>query len=160
MNRHVEDTVLREFLAGAVSEDVAVEVALHIDACPTCTARADALDPFLAALSSLPDPVPPPDLVEAVLVKAEVAPARASWFEIGVGAGLLGVAAVLAAMFGDPVAAASRIGRAVEALSFVGSNIALAGPVSVAILAIATITLAALSQQARTDGPAFERRTP
>ena len=165
MNRHIEDTVLREFLAGTVSEEAAVELALHLDACPTCMARADVLDPFLASLSALPEPVPPADLLDRVLARADVAPAheiapvRASWFEIGLGAALLCVAAGMAALFGDPVAAASRIGRLVETLSFVGSNIALAGPVSVAILTVATLTLAALSLEARTDGPAFERRT-
>lgn len=162
MTRHVEDTVLRSFLAGDVDDETAVQVALHLDACVACTSRVDALDPFLASLSALPDPVPPPDLVQAVLarVEAEAAPALVSRFEIGVGAALLTLAAGLAAAFGDPVAAASRIGRIVESLSFVGAQVALAGPVSVAILGIATLVLAALSQQARTEGPLFERRTP
>jgi len=162
MTRHVEDTVLQAFLAGNVSEDTAVEVALHLDECPACTSRVDALDPFLASLAALPDPVPPIDLLPAVLarVEAEAAPAPVSRFEIALGALLLTGAAGLAALFGDPLAAASRIGRLVETLSFVGSKIALAGPVSVAVLAVATLTLAALSQQARSDEPLFERRTP
>src|SRR6188768_4324948 len=111
MTRHVEDIVLRSFVAGDVDEGTAIEVALHLDECPACTSRVDALDPLLASLSALPDPVPPLDLVQAVLAQVEAAeaPARASRLEILVGALLLTGAAGLAALFGDPVAAASRL---------------------------------------------------
>jgi anti-sigma factor RsiW len=64
---HIDDALLARFSSGELSEPEAAALALHLDDCPRCAARALMDDPLQAAFASLDDPATPPDLVPAVL---------------------------------------------------------------------------------------------
>lgn len=158
MNGHLPEDLLRRFAEGDLDETSAVEAALHLDACATCTAHVESIDPFVAAFETLPDPVPPPTLVDDVLA-AWQRPARSASLEIALGGGLLAAAGALVFAFGDPVAAAVRVGVVLDALGIAASKVALTGGPSLIAMSIAFVAVAGMSAAvARISPPALERR--
>lgn len=89
---HPDDALLHAFLAGEVDEPTAVGLALHLDDCPRCAARAAALDPLSAAFVA-PTPPPPPGLGAAARAAA-ASPGRPGP-ELALGLTLLSLAAGL-----------------------------------------------------------------
>ncbi len=144
MSTHLDEPTLQRFIACASSEEEAVSVALHLDDCPACTARLEALDPLFEALAALPEPKPPPDLVAAVL-RAAAAPERAPTAELFVGGGLLLAAAVVVVGFGKPLAALTQVGVALQALGLLLAKAPAAGPLVLFITLLSALTLAALA---------------
>lgn len=104
MNEHLQDALLLEFIEGQLDERSAVEVALHIDACPLCANRAVILDPLSSAFAAVQDPSPPPELAERMrevvtLAHQEPTLTTGPWL----GFGMLVVAAVLLLSAGEPI---------------------------------------------------------
>lgn len=105
---HPSDDDLRRFAAGEVGEHLAVHLAEHLDACPTCVARVEAADPILRSALSGAGPLPvPPDLVPGLLARIVPTPPEPArevhWHLVMAGVGLIGLAG-LAALLGDPTA--------------------------------------------------------
>ncbi len=144
-DNHVPDDLLMAFVDGDVSEHVAVHLAEHLDACPSCATRAATLEPLHIALAHVPDPVAP-DLTAAVLaVVAEPEPAPR--VEVTVGLGLLAAAGILAFYMGDPVGAAVQITIVGQALAQAAAEIN-AAVVSSTLAVLAITSTAALSGMA------------
>lgn len=146
MSGHVPDPVLRAFALGEIAEEEAVGVALHLDACARCAARAEAADPLAQAFASAPSPAIPNELVRAaVAAAARPEGARA---ELAIGAAMLAAAAVLAASIADPAAVAARVAVLGRAWLTVGAQLGYAiGPLAlgaaVCCVAAAVLTVAA-----------------
>ncbi|MEQ1501722.1 MAG: zf-HC2 domain-containing protein [Myxococcota bacterium] len=153
MSQHVPEDLLQAFVDGEVSEQIAVHVAEHLDACPACATRATGLEPLAAAFASVRDPAPPPALAAAILAKLDE-PERLPVAEIGVGAGLLAVASLLAFGMASPLSLLAELGvllNASEAVvrgvstalwtSYVGSIHTALAATTVATLAGALLTL-------------------
>lgn len=94
---HPDDALLHAFLAGEVDDAAAVTLALHLDDCPRCAARAAALDPLAAAFVA-PAPPPPPGLGAAARAAAAT-PGRPGP-ELALGLTLLSLAAGLLLLAG------------------------------------------------------------
>jgi anti-sigma factor RsiW len=141
---HVPEDLLRSFVEGNVDEKTAIEVAEHIDRCPACSCRADAIEPLAAAFAAVADPVPPPELVQRVLDEVEK-PEAVPTFEIGVGLALLAAAAVVFVLTGNPVAFAVKAGVLVDTLSTIGTKFALVGNASLFALSLSTVAATAIS---------------
>lgn len=123
MSEHVPDDLLSAFVDGDVSEQLAVHIAEHLDACPACNARAVGLDPLAPAFAAVEDPLVPDDLVSAILEEA-ARPDPAPVLEVGLGAGLLVAAAALVVVFGNPLAMAADLGLVMHALAGLGRGLA------------------------------------
>lgn len=173
IDAHVPDELLQAFVMGDVDDSVAIQVAEHIDSCPSCNTRAATAEPLAVAFAAVADPRPPTLLVEAVLRASalptpELALARVAEdghgpaVEIGVGLALLLLAIVLTGLGGDdPVrfaVDASRwmhgIERAVAAVGAPASAVWLGG--------VALVGLGALAAGSMDRGGwvRFDRRTP
>ncbi len=105
MNNHLPEDVLLRFVEGDLDEAEAVEVALHIDDCPLCAARAMEAEPLAAAFASIDDPPLPDGFEQAVLAAVDApttAPAglRIPWL----GVALILSAVVLMVVGGEPTA--------------------------------------------------------
>ncbi len=124
MSAHVSKELLREFVLGEVSEQTAVQVALHIDACPACSAVAVSLEPLAAAFAAVEDPELPPGFFAAVLEEA-ARPAATPMLEVAVGAALLFASVVIVALFGSPVAMAADFGVVMHALAGLGRGLSI-----------------------------------
>ena len=72
---HPADDALQAFALGDVEPGAAVPIALHIDDCPRCAARAAGFDPLATALAADLDPELPDGLVAAILA-ADPGPVR------------------------------------------------------------------------------------
>lgn len=147
MSHHLTDDVVRAFLDGLLDEDAAITAALHLDACATCTARIDQLDPFAATFAAMPQVTAPPDLAAAVLREARE-PEPQTRVDLLVGFGLLSVAAVLVLFLGEPVNAVVRAGLLFDALGTAASKLAVAAHASQLAMVVTVATLAALSAAA------------
>lgn len=106
--RHVPDDVLHRFLAGELDDAACVSVAHHLDGCPSCAGRAARADPLHVSLTEeAAPPVLPPDLAQELRALSEAPPATTE----GPGpvpallAALLGAAALLVAVWGEPLGA-------------------------------------------------------
>lgn len=147
---HVPDDLLQAFVDCEVDEQLAVHVAEHLDDCPACATRAAVLEPLGAAFAAADDPFVPDDLVQSVLAELRspapvVVAARSPLLEIGVGSGLIVMAASLVLLFGQPIQAAIRVGLALDALGTVASKVPLAGMVPMLLLAFTFFVLATTS---------------
>lgn len=131
MSAHVPDDILHDFISGEVDEQVAIHVALHLDACPRCATRAAHLEPLAQAFAAVDDPLVPDSLVEDVLhvVQAEDR-RRLPALELAIGAALLAVAAVLVALGSDPV---SLVADSIGTLPRLGTVLTLASTSLVAL---------------------------
>jgi anti-sigma factor RsiW len=151
MTGHLTEAQLHGFTAGTLGEHEAVLVALHLDQCPMCAARAVDLDPLAPAFAASADPAVPTDLAACILAAVDgpgaesAAQTGALNPEVAAGAGLLVGAALLTLLFGDPVGWATRAVVVVEATSQAGRALAVVWPTS--ILAT-TAVLCALSAAA------------
>ena len=96
MSQHVPEDLLQDFVDGEVGEQLAVHIAEHIDACPSCATRAAGLEPLAAAFAAVRDPVPPPTLVASILARLDE-PDRVPIPEIGIGVSLLLAAGLIVA---------------------------------------------------------------
>jgi len=94
---HPDDPSLQAFLAGSVDESAAVLLALHLDDCPRCAARAAALDPLAAAFVA---PVPPAPRGLAASARAAAAEPVRPGPELALGLTLLSLAAGLLVLAG------------------------------------------------------------
>jgi hypothetical protein len=152
MNEHIPEALLESFVEGVLGDDAAVDVALHLDACPSCAARAAGLEPLALAFAVTPDPVVPSGLVAAALAAAsEPAPVAvrvAPNAEIAIGGGMLTAAATMLALLGDPLALASQVGLWAGATNALGRALllglptpALALPLTVLVGASGTMML-------------------
>ncbi len=65
--QHPPEALLQRFVDGDLGEQHAVSVALHIDDCPECAARAVAMDPLSAVFAATSDPVIPADLTHGIM---------------------------------------------------------------------------------------------
>lgn len=163
MSQHVPEDLLSAFVDGDMGEQLAVHIAEHLDACPSCGARATGLEPLAAAFASVDDPIPPDDLAEAVL--AIVAqPERAPRMEIALGAGMLLVAGGLVVTFGNPLGMAVEVGVLVHALGTLGRGLSSAFGSSSFLLSLSTLMAAlgcyATMRMAAAMPAAVERRYP
>jgi hypothetical protein len=142
VSHHIAEPQLRGFVAGTLREDLAADIAEHLDDCASCSRRAEALDPLAAVFATVRDPKPPPDLVARILVRLE-RPERPPAREVAIGVGLLAGAVGLALASGSPLAIAAEVGVFVDALTSLGRGLA-TGLASFPV-AVALATLAALA---------------
>ncbi|MEC8424317.1 MAG: hypothetical protein VX000_11105, partial [Myxococcota bacterium] len=108
---HPPDSLLEAFMSGTLGDGdspEAVRIALHLDACPACSARSAALDPMARGFASMDGPAVPEGLVDAV-ARAALAPDATPTSmmlthaaELAVAAGLLLAATGLFVAFGSP----------------------------------------------------------
>jgi len=141
VSQHIGETQLRGFVAGTLREDLAVEIAEHLDECAACSSRASVLDPLSAVFATVRDPRPPADLVAKILVRLE-RPDRVPVREIAIGAALLASAVGVAVASGSPTAMAAEVGVLVDAFTSLGRGLAM-GLASFPV-AVSLATLAAL----------------
>jgi hypothetical protein len=141
VSQHIGDTQLRAFVAGTLREDLAVEIAEHVDDCSSCSSRASALDPLSAVFATVRDPRPPPDLVAKILVRVERSD-RVPTREVAIGIALLAAAVGVAFASGSPAALAAEVGVLVDAFVSLGRGLA-TGLASFPV-AVSLVTLAAL----------------
>ena len=141
-NQHVPEDLLQAFVEGEVGEQLAVHIAGHLDECPSCATRAAGLEPLAAAFAAVSDPVPPADLAARVLARADE-PERLPLAEIGVGAGLLLVAALLLLGIDSPLSLAADAGVALSVVTAVGRTVSAA--LGSFQFVVAVSTLAALA---------------
>tara|TARA_B100000530_G_C15737516_1_gene400310 strand:- start:125 stop:586 length:462 start_codon:yes stop_codon:yes gene_type:complete len=92
MNGHVTDELLQAFADGDVGNELAVQIAEHLDECVLCQTKARDLDPLTAHFASCDDP-PIPEALESEIV-ATLGASPADTFVPGVL--LLGVASLVA----------------------------------------------------------------
>ncbi len=131
-------------------EAEAVRIALHLDDCPACAARAAAAEPLAHVFASDDAPAVPADLVAAVLVAVDApeAPREAPRFrhtaEVAVASSLLVAAFALLVLLGAPGELLVGGLALVGALAATGASLAasMASPVATATF-IAGVGLAA-----------------
>lgn len=111
---HFAEARLRAFALGELDEREAVEIALHIDGCGRCAARAAVLEPLAAAFASVDDPELPAGLVADVLAAAPTR--RGLGPEPAIAAGLLALAFLLLVAGHAPTGLLVDLARTLEAL--------------------------------------------
>ncbi|MCB9685692.1 MAG: zf-HC2 domain-containing protein [Alphaproteobacteria bacterium] len=146
MSQHVPEDLLQAFVDGDVGEQLAIHIAEHVDACPSCATRAAGLEPLAAAFAAVTDPVPPPELVARVLAAAPVEePERLPTQEIAIGALLLAGATLLLIGLDGPLAMAADLGVALNAAIALTRSLTIAVSSFQLTLGVATVaTLGAL----------------
>lgn len=63
---HISEELLQAFTDGDIGTELGVQIALHLDDCPRCHARARTLDPLTAHFASCDDAPVPEDLFQAI----------------------------------------------------------------------------------------------
>jgi anti-sigma factor RsiW len=129
MSKHVPEQVLREFVEGDVSEELAVHIAEHLDTCQACGARAARLEPLASAFAAVEDPPIPDGLVAAIREHVEAGSPSASpspALELSLGVSLLVCAVALMVAFGNPLAVAVDLSLVMHALSGLGRGLTFA----------------------------------
>ena len=116
MNPHIPDDLLQDFVFGEVGEQVATHIAEHLDECPQCLNHAAGIEPLSVVFALLDDPIPPPDLADAVLAEFRVGE-RTPITEVLVAMALLGSATGVAGILGSPLAFTKDFAVALSALS-------------------------------------------
>ena len=165
--RHVDDERLVAFVNGTLADDAAALVALHLDDCPACAARAATEEPLAVAFASVDDPVVPRGIAaEAVRLAATAPPRRVRWLEgllaaprevaaqrsafpaeLVVGSMLIAAATALAWLGGEPTSAGlrfARVGRVawdVAQTAGAGVPVALVLPLAVVVGFLAIVLL-------------------
>lgn len=150
MSEHIPEARLQAFVACELDTEQAVSVAMHLDECPMCSARAAAAEPLAAAFARVADPEVPDDLALCVLEAARQ-PEPFPWTEVAIGGSLLAAAALLAVFGGDPVGGLVRLGVLADAASTGLAKVALPLQTTVLLMIAATLT---------TLGFAATRRAP
>ena len=67
MSTHLTPTLLDRFTGCTLDEELAVEVAEHLDDCPSCANKAELADPLASVLASVEPPPLPEGLVGDIL---------------------------------------------------------------------------------------------
>ena len=115
MSRHLTEALLQRFVEGTLKTPVAEEVALHIDACASCSNKAISMDPLGSIFATIEDPVVPEGFAERLAATVEATPTpRPEWIA-GFGVALLAAAALLLFVLGEPTALVSSAGTALFA---------------------------------------------
>lgn len=155
MSQHVPEDLLGSFVDGDVGEQLAVHIAEHLDECPACATRATGLEPLAAAFASVDDPLPPADLVQAVMQQVSE-PERVPVLEIALGAAMLVSAALLTTTLGNPLGMAIELGVVLHAMASMARALAagIAGSSLVMILTTA-VTVAGCLVTLRLANPDF-----
>lgn len=107
---HVPDALLASFVRGALPDDEATTVALHIDDCGACQARATNAEPLAQAFASVDEPALPPDLVAGVLAQVDAGGRRLGTIVPAAGLGLAAAAVLVLLLVGDPSSLLSGVG--------------------------------------------------
>lgn len=121
MNKpHVPEPLLQRFALGDLDEAAAVEVALHLDSCASCSTRAAALEPLALVFACSDDPPIPDGIAAEVLAaaarpSANTASARPGPEPVLAGVLLTGAALALLAT-GSPASLLVRIATGARAL--------------------------------------------
>jgi len=140
MSHHVPENLLSAFVDGDVGEQLAIHIAEHLDECPSCSTRAAGVEPLAAAFAAVPDPVPPEDLVDAVLAAyASQEQPRIPVQEVLVGGGMLAAAAAIVALAGDPLGMAIEAGRSLHIFSSLASALAIGAQSFSVVLTLTTL---------------------
>ena len=153
MSTHVPDDLLSDFSQGEVDEQLAVHIALHLDSCPACATRAASMNPLASAFASIPDPVMPAGLTAAILEQATL-PSQEPFTELIIGGALMGVAAALVVLFGDPLGSMLHFGAATKAFSGIADHLLVSLASTNLIVSVITLMLASIWATARTSLPA------
>ena len=96
---HISDDLLRVFVDGDIGNELGIQIALHLDDCARCHARARELDPLTAHFASCDDPPVPDELFQAISASRQQHPTDV----VVPAVGLLALAEVLAFMVnGNP----------------------------------------------------------
>jgi anti-sigma factor RsiW len=115
MSRHLTDSLLDRFVAGSLESPVAQEVALHIDACASCSNRAIGLDPLGTTFATIDDPPIPEALAARLRAAVDATPTMRPEWIAGFGVALLAAAALLLVVLGEPATLVSSAGTALFA---------------------------------------------
>lgn len=149
---HPPDELLRAFVDEALDEAAAVQLAVHLDDCPQCQRRLQAVDSLGAMLATGAEPQPPPELVHQALRVARQGqgPGRVNPLVPALGSGMAVAAAVVFVLAGRPGALFSDLG----ALASAGLAIADAVELPLAMVtpvwaALAVLAFAAAAMTAR-----------
>ncbi|MCK6506387.1 zf-HC2 domain-containing protein, partial [Myxococcota bacterium] len=147
---HVPEAMLTRFLAGELDDEAAGQVGLHLDDCPHCRGRVEAVDPLTRLLASAPVPEVPPALARAVVARARRPDAASDTTTPVVVVGLAAAAIAVFALAGAPgelLSSLASLGSAAAALArAVELPVAFVTPVW---LAAAVLTFAAAAVTAR-----------
>jgi anti-sigma factor RsiW len=102
---HVHDDLLRRFVDGALDDEVAASVAIHLDACSRCATRAATLEPLALAFAAVDDPIVPADLPHNILAAIHAPPVPlvepTLGAELALALALAAAAALLVVVTGD-----------------------------------------------------------
>ncbi len=116
---HVPQALLQRFVDGRLPDAVAIDVALHIDDCPACAARATAAEPLAQALASIDDPEPPLDLLASIEHQARRPATVIDGREPAIAGALLVASALVFGLAGAPTQVASVLSTLTDALATV-----------------------------------------
>lgn len=123
---HTPPELLARFVDGTLDEDVAVAVALHLDACPRCATRAASMEPLAPAFAAAEDPAVPPQLVRCILEEASAVPAvDPTQAGVQVSAVLLAASAGLLLLLGDPAGLVAELATLLGAVGTAAAALAL-----------------------------------
>ena len=102
---HVHDDLLRRFVDGALDDEVAASVAIHLDSCSRCATRAATLEPLALAFAAVDDPIVPAELPHDILTAIHAPPVPVIeptlGAELGLALALAAAAALLVVITGD-----------------------------------------------------------
>lgn len=150
MNVHVPEPVLERFALGDMGESEAEAIAVHLDACPSCAARAAGLEPLAVAFAALDDPPVPTDLSANILAAARAPQVPVARPEITIAAGLAALAALAVLMGGAPtelMASTLALGRAlVTVANALVTAIGVSAPLWAAVAVVSLVASAALAR--------------
>lgn len=143
---HPPEALLQRFVDGDLGEQHAVSVALHIDDCPECAARAVALDPMSPAFAAATEPAIPADLTDGILDIARQRQAPGP--EPAIAVGLITLSALVLFIGGDIaglfVRGAATLSAAVTVLGATLSQVGLPTmPTAIPVISPATWALLA-----------------
>ena len=147
---HVPEAMLARFVSGELDEDQAVQVALHVDDCPACRARAAAAEPLQAAFAAAVEVEPPAALMEAIVAQAATSSRGADTTTPVVVAGLAAAAVAVLVLAGAPGEVLAGLGGLASAFGAVLRAVELpVAAITPIWLAAAMFTFAAATMTAR-----------
>jgi len=111
---HPSDEIIERFARGELLGRVVLDVALHVDDCVACAARATAADPMSPAFASIDDPVLPRGLIDTILEVDRRSHRPAP--EPAIAAGLLAMAALVLVLAGNPTGFLARGAAGMKAI--------------------------------------------
>ena len=136
MTPHPDSETLQLFARCELGENLAVHVAEHLDACPSCAAQVVALDPLQRLMRTQVEPELPDGLVEAILHDArqpQHVSAIQSDLEVLIGIGMLTAAAIAMMLSADFGVYMTQLSTIVAALQLGLSHLPSGGIVPLAL---------------------------